>query len=79
MSDLRPGPGDFAPLERALAKLREGFADLPAVDDGADATAIERVLLEVAERLHDNPPYFHPRYAGQMLKPNVVVSDVGRP
>lgn len=69
MSDLRPGPGDFVPLERALAKLREGFAALPAVDDGADPAAIERVLVEVAERLHDNPPYFHPHYAGQMLKP----------
>jgi len=27
------------------------------------------VLAEVAERLHDNFPYFHPLYAGQMLKP----------
>ena len=27
------------------------------------------VLSEVAVRLHDNFPYFHPLYAGQMLKP----------
>lgn len=27
------------------------------------------VLLEVADRLTDNYPYFHPLYAGQMLKP----------
>jgi glutamate/tyrosine decarboxylase-like PLP-dependent enzyme len=27
------------------------------------------VLLQVAERLQDNYPYFHPLYAGQMLKP----------
>jgi len=74
MSDLRPGPGDFAPLEAALAKLREGFADLPAVDDGADPAAIERVMLEVAERLHENFPYFHPQYAGQMLKPPHAVA-----
>ena len=30
---------------------------------------MERVLLGVAERLSDNFPYFHPLYAGQMLKP----------
>ena len=30
---------------------------------------MERVVLEVAERLRDNYPYFHPLYAGQMLKP----------
>ncbi|CAG0930693.1 L-2,4-diaminobutyrate decarboxylase [Thermoflexales bacterium] len=30
---------------------------------------MERVILEVAERLHDNYPYFHPLYAGQMLNP----------
>ncbi|MGC1872756.1 MAG: aminotransferase class V-fold PLP-dependent enzyme [Acidobacteriaceae bacterium] len=27
------------------------------------------VLLETASRLHENYPYFHPLYAGQMLKP----------
>ena len=27
------------------------------------------MLAETAERLHDNFPYFHPLYAGQMLKP----------
>jgi len=74
MSDLRPGPSDFAALDRTLAKLREGFASLPAVDDGGDTAAIERVLMEVAERLHDNPPYFHPQYAGQMLKPPHAVA-----
>ena len=30
---------------------------------------MEDVLYEVAERLRDNYPYFHPLYAGQMLKP----------
>ena len=34
---------------------------------GQDAPA--RVLAEVAHRLGDNYPYFHPLYAGQMLKP----------
>ena len=27
------------------------------------------VLADLIERLHDNYPFFHPRYAGQMLKP----------
>lgn len=34
-----------------------------------DETALYEVLSETAARLHDNFPYFHPFYAGQMLKP----------
>src|SRR5258707_10111947 len=30
---------------------------------------MEEVLLALAEKLQDNYPYFHPMYAGQMLKP----------
>ncbi len=37
---------------------------------GADPSgALSEVLDEVALRLRDNYPYFHPLYAGQMLKP----------
>ncbi|MFB6931370.1 pyridoxal phosphate-dependent decarboxylase family protein [Streptomyces chartreusis] len=32
-------------------------------------TDVETALHELADRLRDNYPYFHPRYAGQMLKP----------
>src|SRR5262249_1084891 len=53
-------------LEKALQQLAAGF-DLPAFD--RDSSEMERVLLEVAERLRNNFPYFHPLYAGQMLKP----------
>src|SRR5207249_12124806 len=49
--------------------LWAGFADLPAADHQVDRAALARVLNEVADRLHDNYPYFHPLYAGQMLKP----------
>ena len=42
-----------------------------------DERALERVLLQVAERLHDNYPYFHPLYAGQMLKPPHPVAVIG--
>src|SRR2546427_11248228 len=53
----------------AAKKLDAGFAGLPALEGGA--AGIERVaevLNATAERLQDNYPYFHPLYAGQMLK-----------
>src|SRR5437016_4384887 len=57
-------------LQKALETLGRGFGDLPEFDGSMQsAQAIERVLLEVAGRLRDNYPYFHPLYAGQMLKP----------
>ena len=37
--------------------------------DAAQTAAIAQVLDETAHRLGDNYPYFHPLYAGQMLKP----------
>jgi tyrosine decarboxylase/aspartate 1-decarboxylase len=62
-------------LHDALARMEEGFAQLPAADARpADPAALRRVLLEVAERLRDNYPYFHPQYAGQMLKPPHAVA-----
>jgi glutamate/tyrosine decarboxylase-like PLP-dependent enzyme len=30
---------------------------------------VASVMANLVERLHDNYPFFHPRYAGQMLKP----------
>ena len=57
-------------LRAALDKLDAGFAALPPTGNpDLNVPAVERVLGEVAERLHDNYPYFHPLYAGQMLKP----------
>src|SRR5437879_10469114 len=57
-------------LRRALDRLAAGFAGLPPSGTQLeDAAGLERVLLDVAERLQDNYPYFHPLYAGQMLKP----------
>src|SRR5438132_3445512 len=57
-------------LEEAAKRLDAGFASLPGFR--AELPGRERlmeVLAEVAERLQDNYPYFHPLYAGQMLKP----------
>ncbi len=58
-------------LGAALERLQGAFAALPPLGakDAGDAQAIERVLTEVATRLGDNFPYFHPLYAGQMMKP----------
>lgn len=62
--------GTLEILSTALRTLEEGFASLPAID--APAPGQERmaaVMQQVAVRLRDNYPYFHPLYAGQMLKP----------
>jgi tyrosine decarboxylase/aspartate 1-decarboxylase len=62
----------IALLREALERLDQGFSHLPPVAPAGashDPANLRRVLLDVAERLHDNYPYFHPQYAGQMLKP----------
>lgn len=57
-------------LAQALERLDEGFVSLPGFDARAqEAHGVEATLLALAERLHNNYPYFHPLYAGQMLKP----------
>ena len=56
-------------LEEALSTLEAEFASLPASAPIIDEPAIARVLKATARRLGDNYPYFHPLYAGQMLKP----------
>ena len=60
-------------LSRATELLEAEFAALPVVEPasetGVDSAAIARVLETTAHRLGDNYPYFHPLYAGQMLKP----------
>lgn len=62
-------PNLFSLLSRAQALLDEGSASLPpAPTPPLDAQAAE-ILNQTATRLHDNYPYEHPLYAGQMLKP----------
>ncbi len=56
-------------LAGALSRLETGFADLPEAGQSCDLTKMEAVLGQVAEQMKDNYPYFHPLYAGQMLKP----------
>ncbi|MGQ0383682.1 MAG: pyridoxal phosphate-dependent decarboxylase family protein [Gammaproteobacteria bacterium] len=63
----------LALLREALERMETGFRDLPAVPASPGRSysdeALREVLLEVATRMQDNYPYFHPQYAGQMLKP----------
>lgn len=57
-------------LLQAVERLDGGFASLPPVaTEAAGMGKIADVLAATADRLHDNYPYFHPLYAGQMLKP----------
>ena len=57
-------------LRAAVTRLSEGFEELPPSEARiAGGAEIARLLEEVADRLQNNYPYFHPLYAGQMLKP----------
>jgi glutamate/tyrosine decarboxylase-like PLP-dependent enzyme len=60
-------------LRQATALLEDQFDALPPLDPAPDAAdrqlKMADILAETALRLGDNYPYFHPLYAGQMLKP----------
>src|SRR5271157_172360 len=56
-------------LSRATELLEAEFSSLPPFEVAVDPAAMAQVLQATARRLGDNYPYFHPLYAGQMLKP----------
>jgi len=59
-------------LKDSLKQLDAGFNALPpAAENNATIPdpRLTAVMHEVATKLQDNYPYFHPLYAGQMLKP----------
>ncbi|MGB6694869.1 MAG: aminotransferase class V-fold PLP-dependent enzyme [Terracidiphilus sp.] len=66
-------PKDPVPelLTRATEELEREFGALSDYEPewAADPQAMAGILGETARRLGDNYPYFHPLYAGQMLKP----------
>ncbi len=62
-------PAELDVLRASLEKLEAGYTDLPRFTPDVDVDAVSSVMQQVAERMHDNYPYFHPLYAGQMLKP----------
>ncbi len=68
-------PEDIVPemLANAAKALEREFDALPRYDPArpidSDSEAMMAVLEETAHLLGNNYPYFHPLYAGQMLKP----------
>ena len=71
MPEIGWGAEELGILQAAAQRLAAGFDELP--DWRPSASEWEKsgaaVLMQTAERLQGNYPYFHPRYAGQMLKP----------
>src|SRR5437899_10783139 len=67
--------GGLPEFLEALKKLDTGFSQLPPPESRtAGIEQVAEVLNATAERLQDNYPYFHPLYAGQMLKPPHAVA-----
>src|SRR3981081_4686404 len=63
-------PDEFLKLlAESTRTLDEAFAHLPPNPATPLGKAASDILQQVATRLHDNYPYAHPLYAGQMLKP----------
>jgi glutamate/tyrosine decarboxylase-like PLP-dependent enzyme len=60
---LAEGLGAVAAWQAAFGP----FEAAPALD--VPAAKVTAILTDLADRLHDNYPFHHPRYAGQMLKP----------
>ena len=69
-------PAELELLRDALATLAKGYDDLPEFTPQFDKDAVADVLQQVAERMQDNYPYYHPQYAGQMLKPPHAVARI---
>jgi glutamate/tyrosine decarboxylase-like PLP-dependent enzyme len=62
-------PAEIKLLEAAITRLAEGYKHLPEFAPEFDTKRAAEVLDQVALRMQDNYPYYHPLYAGQMLKP----------
>src|SRR5260370_4194737 len=62
-------------FSQVARKLDDGFGKLPPFENQElEMARLAEVLGATAERLQDNFPYFHPLYAGQMLKPPHLVA-----
>jgi glutamate/tyrosine decarboxylase-like PLP-dependent enzyme len=61
--------------QRRWASRWEPFERHPALE--VDPDRLAAAWAEYAKRLEDNYPFFHPRYAGQMLKPPHPVAVAG--
>jgi tyrosine decarboxylase/aspartate 1-decarboxylase len=56
-------------LHEMIAHTSGGFSHLPNTSEDVSSSKLASVLMELADKLRNNYPYFHPLYAGQMLKP----------
>jgi glutamate/tyrosine decarboxylase-like PLP-dependent enzyme len=62
----------------AVAAWQDGFADYPEHPcQQVDTDRFREAFAELTGRLTDNYPFFHPDYAGQMLKPPHPVAVAG--
>lgn len=59
----------LASLDDCMNILNEGFAHLPEFSPTLNSAGASTALADAARRMHDNYPYQHPYYMGQMLKP----------
>jgi glutamate/tyrosine decarboxylase-like PLP-dependent enzyme len=71
--------GDYlgVAVEQILAWMAEFGAYTPHPSLDVDGGRLSRSLDELIDRLRNNYPFFHPRYAGQMLKPPHPVAMIG--
>ena len=54
----------------AISELKDSYGSFEVhKSQQADLGKVQSVLTELTDRLENNFPYFHPNYAGQMLKP----------
>lgn len=63
-------------LSLTTDRLSDSFKKLPRIPSIDQTEKIANVLNQVAVRLEDNFPYFHPYYAGQMLKPPHAIAQL---
>ena len=69
-------PAELELFRSTLAKLAEGYEGMPDFTPEFDEARVAEVLQTVAARMHDNYPYYHPMYAGQMMKPPHAVARI---
>jgi glutamate/tyrosine decarboxylase-like PLP-dependent enzyme len=66
-TDLRAYLDDAAGFAEAFRARWEPYPAAPALE--VDDARLAAAWAEYSQRLQENYPFFHPRYAGQMLKP----------
>jgi glutamate/tyrosine decarboxylase-like PLP-dependent enzyme len=74
-TDLRAYLEDAVGFGERFQARWDGYP--PSTAGQVDPARLAAAWAEYTERLQDNYPYFHPRYAGQMLKPPHPVAVAG--